>query len=217
MRGMTIGIFNHAMHDSNNVIAYSHDKDGNIRGKISEVVVKPSRYTSCVLIDVAANLNTFIDGAGASMKENGGNSTFGSNYRLYWHTANERGFYGNQYVRTVRVTNIGEQIIKTTGVVCKGVDGFTILNGFVLDIQDYQMGYTNGYNTVHATAGTIGGWAGAKVGATLGAKVGASIGLYLGGVYTVPATIVCGAAGGILGSLGGNWLGTQTTDIIYGF
>ena len=69
MRGMTIGIFNHSMHDSNNVIAYSHDQNGNISGEISEVVVSSSRYTSCALIDVVANLNTFIDGAGASMKK----------------------------------------------------------------------------------------------------------------------------------------------------
>ena len=69
MRGMTIGIFNHAMHDDNNVITYSHDQNGNISGEISEVVVSSSRYTSCALIDVVANLNTFIDGAGASMKK----------------------------------------------------------------------------------------------------------------------------------------------------
>ena len=139
MRGMTIGIFNHAMHDSNNVIAYSHDKKGNIRGKISEVVVKPSRYTSCVLIDVAANLNTFIDGAGASMKENGGNSTFGSNYRLYWHTANERGFYGNQYVRTVRVTNIGKCIAKATGPMGIAFDVTNISMATYHDYQNYQV------------------------------------------------------------------------------
>ena len=211
MRGMTIGIFNHAMHDDNNVITYSHDQNGNISGEISEVVVSSSRYTSCVLIDAVANLNTFIDGAGASMKENGGNSTFGSNHRLYWHTANERGFYGNQYVSTVRLTTIGKKIVKHTGPVGFFLDGKDIYDGYKQD------GDQIGYYTMRSTANVAGGWAGGLAGATLGAKAGAAIGLCLGGVGTVPTTIIFGAVGGILGTIGGSWLGTQMTDVIYEF
>ena len=218
MRGMTIGIFNHAMHDDNNVITYSHDQNGNISGEISEVVVSSSRYTSCALIDAVANLNTFIDGTGASLKENGGNSTFGSNHRLYWHTANERGFYGNQYVRTVRVTNIGKCITKATGLMGIAFDVTNISMATYHDYQNYQVyGYYNGYNTFRTTAEALGGWYGAEIGATLGAKAGMAIGTCFGGIGVVPATIICGAAGGILGSFGGVWFVDKTTDMIYGF
>lgn len=206
MRGMTIGIFNHAMHDSNNVIAYSHDKNGNIRGKISEVVVKPSRYTSCALIDVAANLNTFIDGAGASMKENGGNSTFGSNYRLYWHTANERGFYGNQYVRTTKIVYIGGRITKATGPVGFVMSTYDLYESYQLDGGQIQ---TVGYNTIRTTADIAGGW----VGGWAGLKLGESIGASLGGI---PGAVIGGVIVGIGGSLGGSVIGTFSVDKAYG-
>ena len=70
---------------------------------------------------------------------------------------------------------------------------------------------------MRSTANVAGGWAGGLAGATLGAKAGAAIGLCLGGVGTVPTTIIFGAVGGILGTIGGSWLGTQMTDVIYEF
>lgn len=69
MQGMKIGLFNHAMHDGDGDIKYYHDKNGNIRGEISEVVVVSSRHTSYNLLGVAVGMNTILDGIGTSLKK----------------------------------------------------------------------------------------------------------------------------------------------------
>lgn len=158
---------------------------------------------------------TILDGVGSSMKRNGGNSSFGSNGRFYWHTLGERSFYGNQYVRTFRFSYVGKEFTKVTGPVGKLLDGYDVVHGIALDYQDYQHGYTNCYNTVRATTNVVGGWAGAMFGATLGAKAGATIGTACGGIGAVPATIIGGSIGGIVGSFGGSWLGIQAINMIY--
>ena len=217
MQGMKIGLFNHAMHDGDGGIRYYHDKNGNIRGEISEVVVVSSRHLSDNILGAAVGVNTFLDGIGISLKKHGGNSTWGSNRKFYWHAAGERGFYGNQNVSTFRLMHIGKGITKVTSPVGKVLDGYTILNGIATDTQNYQSnGYTDGYNTVRATADVAGGWAGGAAGAILGAKAGAAVGVWFGGVGVVPGTIVGGAIGGVVGTFGGGWLGTRTVDIIYG-
>ena len=94
LNGFQIGLLNHAMHDDGFGITYYHDKDGNQCGNISEIVVTPTDKTD--LFAVAETANTVVGSVGSSMKNNGGNSTWGSNYKIYWHAQGEQGFYGNQ-------------------------------------------------------------------------------------------------------------------------
>ena len=120
-----------------------------------------------------------------------------SNRKIYWHSAAQRGFYGNQHVKTIRLSTTGKSITKVAGPVGIGLNVSQLGVGAYADYQNYQSyGYTDGYNTVRATADVAGGWA--------------------GGVGVVPGTIVGGAIGGVVGTFGGGWLGTRTVTIIYG-
>lgn len=162
-------------------------------------------------------MNTILDGIGTSLKEHGGNSTFGSNGKFYWRTTGQRGFYGNQYVKTIRLTTLGKGITKATGPVGVALNASTLAIGANEDYQNYRnYGYTNGYNTARATADVVGGWAGASAGAALGAEAGAAVGVWFGGVGAIPGSIIGGAVGGIIGAYGGGWLATSSVDMIYG-
>lgn len=217
MRGMTIGMFNHSMHDGHSGIRYYHDKNGNICGEISEVVVISSRHTDYDLLGFAVGVNTTLDCIGTSLKVHGGNSTWGSNWKFYWHGADQRGFYGNQYVKTIKLPTVGTRITKFTGHVGTMLNITNQNFAVYSDYQNYQnYGYIDGYNTVRATADVVGGWAGASAGLALGAKAGAAVGVWFGGAGAIPGAIIGGAIGGIGGSMGGSWLGTRTIDIIYG-
>ena len=93
------------MHDDGFGITYYHDKDGNQCGTISEIVVTPTDKTE--ILTVAETVNTITDNVGSSLKNHGGNSTWGSNYKIYWHAKDEQGFYGNQYVKTIKLAKLG--------------------------------------------------------------------------------------------------------------
>jgi hypothetical protein len=136
------------------------------------------------------------------LKQNGGNSTLGNNYKFYFHARGEREFYGNQYVKTIKLTKIGTVINKGTGYVGTMLSGFEIYGAYKQD------GSLIGYNTVKATADVIGGWAGATAGLKIGGTIGFSIG-------AIPGSIIGGTIGGIAGSFGGSWLGTSIIDVIY--
>lgn len=58
--------------------------------------------------------------------QKGGNSTYGNNRRFYWHNAKERGFYGNQHVKTVGLKTVGNGITKVSGSVGNLIDGYKI-------------------------------------------------------------------------------------------
>ena len=210
MQGMKIGLFNHAMHDGNGDIKYYHDKNGNIRGEIPEVVVVSSRHSSNDFLGAAVGVNTILDGIGTSLKKNGGNSTWGSNRKFYWHSAAQRGFYGNQHVKTIRLSTTGKSITNVTGPVGIGLNVSQLGVGAYADYQNYQSyGYTDGYNTVRATADVVGGWAGALAGLKMGGMIGGSIG-------AVPGAVIGGIIGGVGGSFGGSYLGTLSVDKVYG-
>lgn len=138
--------------------------------------------------------------------QKGGNSTYGNNRRFYWHNAKERGFYGNQHVKTVGLKTVGNGITKVSGSVGSLIDGYKIFTGYILD------GHQMGYYTIRATADIAGGWAGAAC----GARIGASIGMCFGGVGVIPGSIIGGAIGGFAGAYCGSWAGTTYVDILYG-
>ena len=137
--------------------------------------------------------------------------------RFYWHAANQQGFYGNQYVRTIRLSKAGSSITKWTGSIGKILNADQIVIGGYTDYQDYtNYGYTNGYNTVRATADVASGWAGAAAGASWGADIGACIGASLGIGGIIGGSIIGGAIGGVAGSFGASWIGTGAVDGLYG-
>lgn len=216
MQGMSIGVLNHGMHDGE--ISYYKDNDGTYKGYIPEVVVTASEHLDDKLFNYASIANTIIDCLGTSLKKNSGNSTYGSNNKFYWHDANERGFYGNQYVKTIKLTNLGVEVKKATGSIGLLFDGKTICDGLNMDFYNYNNnGYTNGYYTIHATAEIVGGWAGSKCGIEFGSYVGGTIGAYFGGIGAVPGAIIGGAVFGVIGTFCGQSYFSSVIDGFYGY
>ena len=187
------------MHDGGFGINYYHDKNGNQCGDISEVVVTPSGLSEAS--SVAEFTITSLDCVGSSLKNHGGNSTWGSNFKFYWHAKGAQGFYGNQFVNTYKLTKIGKAISKVAGTAGYFLDGYNIYNGYTLDGNQF------GYNTTRATGGVVEG--------VLGAKAGAAIGAWFGGVGAIPGAIIGGVIGGVAGSVGGSMLGEYAVDYIY--
>ena len=194
MQGMQIGILNHSLHDGD---------EGSIPLKVSVTTNEAGMYEVTVIgarkggkeniLAIAAEINTITDCFGTSLKKNSGNTTLGSNGKLYYHVAGQRGFYGNQYVSTVRLVHVGKVITKATGSVGKVLDGISIYDGYKQDRNQI------GYNTVRAVADVAGGWAGAVA----GLKIGASIGSLFGGVGAIPGAVIGSTVFGIIGAYGG--------------
>ena len=194
MQGMQIGILNHSLHDGD---------EGSIPLKVSVTTNEAGMYEVTVIgarkggkeniLAIAAEINTITDCFGTSLKKNSGNTTLGSNGKLYYHVAGQRDFYGNQYVSTVRLVHVGKVITKATGSVGKVLDGISIYDGYKQDRNQI------GYNTVRAVADVAGGWAGAVA----GLKIGTSIGSLFGGVGAIPRAVIGSTVFGIIGAYGG--------------
>ena len=194
MQGMQIGILNHSLHDGD---------EGSIPLKVSVTTNEAGMYEVTVIgarkggkeniLAIAAEINTITDCFGTSLKKNSGNTTLGSNGKLYYHVAGQRDFYGNQYVSTVRLVHVGKVITKATGSVGKVLDGISIYDGYKQDRNQI------GYKTVRAVADVAGGWAGAVA----GLKIGTSIGSLFGGVGAIPEAVIDSTVFGIIGAYGG--------------
>ena len=204
MQGMMIGTLNHSLHDV---------REGSTPLKVSVTTNKAGMYELTVIgarkggkgdvLAIAAGINTFADCVGMSLKRNCGSSAIGSNGKLYFHAAGQRGFYGNQYVSTTKLTTVGRRITKVTGPVGNILDGIAIYDSYKQD------GNQIGYHTVRATADAVGGWAGALAGLKIGGMIGGNIG-------AVPGAVIGGIIGGVGGSFGGSYLGTLSVDKVYG-
>lgn len=157
--------------------------------------------------DMLGDINNSFGIPGSSLYENAGKSTVGSNWKYYWHSAGERGFYGNQYVSTKSLSKVGRGVTKVTGPVGMALGGVDAYVGYLKD------GEQIGYNTIRATADFAGGWAGAA----LGVKIGGVIGSGFGGVGAIPGAVIGGVVFGVAGSFGGSWIGTTGVDYIYGY
>ena len=179
--------------------------NGNQCGDISEVVVTPDKSW---VVPVAETTTTILDNIGSSLKNHGGNSTWGSNGHFYWHGSGKQGFYGNQYVTATKLSVIGVKIAKYTGPTGKTLDFIQLTNGIYSDYEAYgQYGYTNGYNSIMATARIVGG----SVGSIKLMGVAASAGSTFG-----PAgTVIGGIVGGIIGAWGGSKLCEIGVNMLY--
>ena len=160
-------------------------------------------------LDVLSMTNTFFDQFGNSLKKNAGNSTIDSNGKFHWAGEGEPGFYGNQYVRAVKLKSIGMGITKVTGKIGGLIDFIHISEGYEKD------GGSIGYNTIHATAEVGGGWAGGVAGGFAGAKIGAVVGAWACGFGAIPCAIIGGAIGGFAGAIGGGSASGSLVDYFY--
>ena len=156
-------------------------------------------------------VNTVFDSFGKSLVKNSGNSTYGFG-KFYWHTEEERGFYGNQYGKTVRLSAIGKKITNITkkvGIV------FAVGNVLYGAYMDYKKNEPHGYNTIHALGGIAGSYAGTEAGVLLGGKIGGSIGSLFCGIGVVPGAIIGGTIFGVLGTVYGEQFGDYVIDVLY--
>ena len=142
-------------------------------------------------VGVGGGINTALHNVGKSLEKNAGNSTVGNNGKAYWHAKGERGFYGNQHVKTIKLTKVGNMVTKVTGPVGHMLNGFNIYNGYLQDGRQF------GYNTALAVGSFVGGWIGASVGLRAGSLAGVTVG-------GVPGAIIGGATGGTAGAFAGS-------------
>ena len=144
------------------------------------------------------------------MEKNAENSTIDNKLRIHWCASDERGFYGNQYVKTMKLTTLGKGITKVTGPIGWGLTGYDIYKGINTDYNNYKKtGYTDCYHTAYA----IGGFAGGAVGCSIFVPYFTSFGL---GIASIPGAVIGGAAGGIIGSFYGSKIGENCIDYLYG-
>lgn len=219
INGLKIGLFNHAMHDNNDIMGCSARcerlPDGTYvaQENMDEVIATASKTT---LLDIISDINTGIDCIGTSLEKNAENSTIDNKLRIHWYASDERGFYGNQYVKTMKLTTLGKGITKFTGPIGNLLTAAEINMGMYYDCSDYKKtGYTDCYHTAYATASFAGGWVGCLAGAKAGAVLGTEMGIWFEGVGMLPGSVFGGIIGGIYGSFKGSMIGTEMINKIY--
>lgn len=185
MQGMIIHLYNFELHGDEPPGDY-YDEKGDLYVMLETTecighlttLAQIRNYLSTT-ISLVSGVNIF----GESLKRFSGNSTIGSNGKLYIHSIDERGFYGNQYIRVHKGMNIGNCIAKKASPIGHILNGYDVFNSYLIDnhIKESQ-GYTDYYNTVRSSGKWIGGWAGAEVGITIGGEFGFVIGGPIGAV-----------------------------------
>lgn len=146
--------------------------------------------------------NDIIDGVGKGFK-NLGKTRIGNNGSIYFETPRGNVFYGNQYVRTFSLLEVGSKIGKVMGplgaVISVAKVGYAV----------YEDGVTFGEKASEATGEAIGSlagaWAGAEIGAATGALAGAAIGVWFFGVGAAPGAAIGGFVGAIGGAISGGY------------
>lgn len=213
LAGLKIGLFNHAAHSGE----FYRDEKGELHYDLPEFECIASAPSNIDALTVASWINTVIERGAKSCEKYGQNSTFGSNFKWYFHTYDQRPFYGNQYVKTFSIQSWGSKVAKGTGLIGMGISAYEIGDGYLTDIQYYDN--NNYYNTVRAGAnavgGAVGGWAGFCTWGWLGAQLGFGVGAPAAGVGAIPCSIIGGLVFGTIGAIGGSELGTSIVDMIY--
>jgi hypothetical protein len=144
------------------------------------------------------------------LEKNAENSTIDNKLQIHWCASDERGFYGNQYVKTMKLTTLGKGITKFTGPIGNLLTANDIYMGMYYDCSDYKKtGYTDWYHTAYATAGFAGGAVGCSIFIPYFTAFGFAAAL-------IPGAVIGGAAGGIIGSFYGSKIGENCIDYLYG-
>ena len=86
----------------------------------------------------ASFVNSCIDSHGQSLAKYGANSTagIGNNIQVYWKTATQRPFYGNQYISTQKLTTVGSNIVSKTTKASNIIGLVQVGIGAIHDIAD---------------------------------------------------------------------------------
>ena len=159
---------------------------------------------------VVGNTTNGIGGTANPMIDQGGSVGLTSKSRSFnYYKPQERykgnGFYGNQYVKTYQLKQLGS-VAKKAGVAGTAIS--TTANLFDGAYKDTN-GFTEfnfGEHTQRAAVKSVGSWAGATAGASLGSKAGS---------FFPPYGPIIGAfVGGVVGGLGGEWLFENGYDLI---
>lgn len=202
LNGLQIGAFNFAEHD----ITYRHDSQGHIVGSIRDVVIYPSEAAK-QYIETAGVYETAATGASLlqGLNEYRGKCRIGTNGKYYFPRANNRQFYGNQYVKTELLKKI------------KYVNHFSRIFTSLEDYNEFNAaliadGNKIGRNCEKYMAEIIG----REIGSRVGYEVGYFIGGYVGsGFASVPLSICGGIAVEYLGGGFGSLMGGLIYDALY--
>ena len=202
LNGLQIGAFNFAEHD----ITYRHDSQGHIIGSIRDVVIYPSEAAK-QYIETAGVYETAATGASLlqGLNEYRSKCRIGTNGKYYFPRANNRQFYGNQYVKTELLKKI------------KYVNHFSRIFTSLEDYNEFNAaliadGNKIGRNCEKYMAEIIG----REIGSRVGYEVGYFIGGYVGsGFASVPLSICGGIAVEYLGGEFGSLMGGLIYDALY--
>ena len=211
--GLNISAFNHGMH----ITGYTMI-NGQKYAQLEEVEIYPETMLNKAqhLLTRTGDFNTAIGSFAQSLKDYSGNSTIGTNGKLYWKFDNQRPFNGNQYVKTYGLKNIGAKIYSTTNPATGIIGVSQILVGAGMDYEVYQAtGIVRIDNTFRSSMTFLGGYFGAEAGIQAGAYIGAGIGSLFGGIGAIPGAIIGGAIGGFLGGWGGSVVADRMVDYYY--
>lgn len=236
-QGISIAIYNDGMHNSENENNDSTPKesstpkknpkplkpDGYYINEQNRVVyeLKNINYTGRLMtwkehLEFIGMLNSAANRFGNSLENNAQNSAIGNNGMIYYHSTNERSFYGNQYVRTYKLSTMGSRIVTISGRIGTKVTFINISSGIISDINDYSsQGYTSGYHTLRASGQALGAWACGEICAEAGAQFGGMVGAAYGGIGAIPGAIIGGFVFGCIGAIGGETLIGEIFDNIY--
>lgn len=202
LNGLQIGAFNFAEHDDY-PIKYYHDRNNNLQGEITEIVVYPNKRVANTLA-TAATLETAATGLNIlnGIDNYSGKVRVGTNGKIYLPKSNGV-FYGNQFVKTAPVKNL-----KCLG---KYSRFFTTVEDFAnFNVAYIEDGNTFGINSkrylCHVAGRELGSWGGRIGGVALGGLAGSGAG-----------SVPLGIAGGMAGDYYGGELGGWLSDTIFDF
>lgn len=156
------------------------------------------------VLDIVTKVNDFVTSIESGLDQTG-ITRIGDNYKIYFATSSGGVFYGNQYVKTHSLVNLGSKIGRIAGPV-----GIALGAGQIA-YAVYEDNGTFGPNTTDAVLEYAGGSAGAVAGAWTGAKTFGLIGFIIAG----PAgATVGGFLGGFVGAISGGYIGGSVGKIV---
>lgn len=206
LQGLSIAIFNEALHDQIYDEIYEQEGEYRYNFGVSVMCSKIRPELDPRVFYAMYTTNGVIDAVAYANKRFAGNSTFGNNWKFYFHKKGTRGFYGNQKVTTWLLREKGAYFNRYTKI--SGPVGLALNAGKIIDagLKDYNYYQKTGEikldNTIEAAAEITISWAAAAAGAEFGGRLGLAIG-GLTGIGAIPMSIIGAAAFGIAGGIWG--------------
>ena len=153
-----------------------------------------------VFVDCSKDVHGYIDNLSKGLEKSDKTRISNKNFKLYFEKSNGYVFYGNQYVKTYSLKELGKQLGDKLRIV-----------GFILDSIEFGIALYEdkgfGENTKKTIAKIGGSYLGASVGVIIGTTV---VGLLTGGIG-IPAVA---AIAGFLGAAAGGYVGGEIGEDI---